>query len=453
MPRVHLSGLIGCLGLALSLPAVAQQLTQQLSFAQSEQLLKSRSGTLKAARLDVDSRNMEVEAVKTLNAPQVNLSVAASRIERTYQFELPPLLPRTPPIKVDTTYENTGVRPILSFNWPLYTGGKDEAVQRLAQARAAESEADLQEKEEKLVSTLAQRYFGLQLARRALVVREQVAAGVTQHVREATRYEQNGFITKADRMRAQVAFDEAQRNLLKSKSDVELAQIALNRILVSSSNVQPSTPLFLHTQPIAPLDDFIEAGLRHHPGLATLASKRSQTEQLKELARAKMRPDVFAFGEAQLNRSALTPVEPDWVVGIAVRFTLLDRVDRASLMQAAVKQQERVEALTDQAHSDIATLIEKNYRQLNQAREQYLLLQSSIELARENLRLRDAGFREGLATSLDVIDARLAYAKAETERAQAAHDYVLALAQLLEASGQSERFSEYAASADIRLEN
>lgn len=445
--------LVACFGLALDFPAAAQQLSQPLSFEQSEQLLKHRSGTLKAARLDVESKNQEAVAVQSLNAPQVNLTVAASRIERTYQFDLPPLLPNAPSIKVDATYQNTGVRPILSFNWPLYTGGKDDATHKLAQARAGESEADLQEKEEKLVTTLAQRYFGLQLARRALVVREQVAAGLTQHVHEATRYEQNGVITKADRLRAQVAFDEAQRNRLKSKSDVELAQIALNRLLVSSSNVQPSTPLFLHTQPIAPLDNFIEAGLRHHPGLATLESKRNQTEQLKALARAKMRPDVFAFGEAQLNRGVLTPVEPDWAIGVAIRFTLLDRVDRSSLMEAAVKQQQRVDALTDQAQSDIATLIEKNYRQLDQAREQYLLLQSSIESAHENLRLRDAGFREGLATSLDVVDARLALAKAETERAQAAYDYVTALAQLLEASGQSERFSEYAARADIRLEN
>lgn len=77
-----------------------------------------------------------------------------------------------------------------------------------------------------------------------------------------------------------------------------------------------------------------------------------------------------------------------------------------------------------------------------------MLLDSSITQAQENLRLQELAFREGQATSLDVIDARLGLGGARVERAQAAYQYDIALAQLLEVSGQMDRFEEFRRRAD-----
>ena len=66
--------------------------------------------------------------------------------------------------------------------------------------------------------------------------------------------------------------------------------------------------------------------------------------------------------------------------------------------------------------------------------------------------MQELSFREGQATSLDVIDARLALGGARVERAQAAYQFDVALAQLLEVSGQMERFDDYRRRADKVLE-
>jgi len=204
--------------------------------------------------------------------------------------------------------------------------------------------------------------------------------------------------------------------------------------------------------PVEPIERWTQHGLAAHPGLALLDAKRQQTAQLETIARAALMPEVFAFGTYQFNKEVLTPVEPDWIVGVGVRFTLFDRLDRSSLIAASQRQSAGVTAYTEQARDDISTLIEKRWRELEQARQRYLLLESSIALAKENVQLRERGFGEGLSTSLDLVDARLSLSRAEIDRAQAARDYVVALAELLEASGQSERFNEYAAHADIRIE-
>ena len=77
---------------------------------------------------------------------------------------------------------------------------------------------------------------------------------------------------------------------------------------------------------------------------------------------------------------------------------------------------------------------------------------AGIELAQEVLRLRQAGLREGTSTPLDLIDAQVNLAKVQTEQAQAANDYVTALAQLLESSGQSDEFPAYMARADVKVQ-
>jgi len=68
------------------------------------------------------------------------------------------------------------------------------------------------------------------------------------------------------------------------------------------------------------------------------------------------------------------------------------------------------------------------------------------------VRLQDLSFREGQATSLDVIDARLGLSRAQIDRSQSAYQFDLALAQLLELSGQAERYAEYLHRADRVIE-
>jgi len=72
-------------------------------------------------------------------------------------------------------------------------------------------------------------------------------------------------------------------------------------------------------------------------------------------------------------------------------------------------------------------------------------------LAEENLRLRERGFSEGQATSIDVNDARNASARSQTARAVAAYDYVTALAQLLQAAGRAQSLPDFIQQADVRL--
>ena len=95
--------------------------------------------------------------------------------------------------------------------------------------------------------------------------------------------------------------------------------------------------------------------------------------------------------------------------------------------------------------------METAWLRLGQARDQFRLFDSAVELARENLRLRERAFEEGQSVTIDVNEARNSLIRAETGRAQIAYEFVVSLGALLEASGQIGRFPEFMKRAEIQL--
>ncbi len=106
----------------------------------------------------------------------------------------------------------------------------------------------------------------------------------------------------------------------------------------------------------------------------------------------------------------------------------------------------RVEALQTKAGEDIGVLIEQLYNQLDNYANQIASIDASIDFAEEYLKAKSTAFLEGMASSSDLIDAELNLAKVRTERMQAAFNYDLALARLLEAAGISDEFFRVCAS-------
>jgi len=452
-----------------ALAAQAQPAATALSFEAARQHMLERSDKLAAARAAVESKDLQREGLRGLGGPVVSVSGLAYAYNANLHLDLDPLnqrianigqaLPtsiqgivaRVPIPQLPNSYtlnrHDTGANASVSAVWPIYMGGAGDAARGFVDAQSREAQADAEQAGHEVDALLAQRYFGAQLARRAAVLRAQAERTIAEHDTAAQKMLAAGVISRVERLQASAAYEEARRNARKAEDDAELAAVALARTVRTEGLVAPLTPLFVLSQPVEPLGHFIDAALMRHPGLAKVAAKKSQAEQLHEGEEALRRPQVIAFGTRELRSG-----NADWVAGLGVRWTLYDSVDRNALSAASLKQVEQAELTGAQARSDISLLVERNWRAVENARRHFLAMGASIELAQEVLRLRVAGLREGTSTTLDLIDAETNLAKVQTERAQAANDYVQALAQLLESAGLSERFTDYIARADIRIE-
>ena len=416
-----------------------------LSYEEARAALYEVSDSLKAGEAGVSHSQNEARAASTLGYP--DLSVNATEIfgEKSGTLERTPL--------GDLSFRDNlrGPRSSISTTWPIYTGGRIRATQKGLAAGVEAANAELSQTEEDLDVLLAKEYFGLELAANVEHTRTEVLQQTDRELDRAVQFEKQGVIPRVERLSAQVSRDEAAREQVSAQRDREIAAASLRRLLHRDADLGTSTPLFISTQPLNPLAEWLRHATSSNPTLAVLAARRKQAEQGITEEEARWKPEIFAFGNYSFIKKYQTLIEPDWIAGVGVSFKLFSREDRARKVDSARATLHRVESLEAAADTGIETEVEAAYRKVEQAREQFKLLDSTIALAEENLRLRERGFGEGQATNLDVSDARDAVAKSQTARATAAYDYVIALVQLLQASGQTNAFEEFIQQADIKL--
>jgi outer membrane protein TolC len=434
-----------------------------VDYAQALRQLRQVSGAVNGADLDWQAKKLQASALGGIAGPDLRVSGFMGRVSATLNVDTSaiaqranPLLDSLPPLPglnlPDIPNAITATRIVdlrslgLTSVWPLYTGGRLQAVQDIAAGRADEAGASVQAAEDDTAATLAQRYFTVQLAREAWHLRTAAVEAIKEHQSMAVKMERSGLIAKIDRLKADVAVDNAAREADKARSDLELAQLALTRLLGARATVHPVTPLFVHSAPVGSLASFVEAASTSNVAWKQIDSKRAQAAGAVKLQGSEFSPTVVALANYNLNRGD-SVARANWLVGMSVSVPLVDRIDRSRMSAAARLEKQRVEVMAEQAARDIPTLAESQWRAMEDARLRYLSMASAIALAQESLRLAQVAFKNGQATSIDVADASLGYTKSRLERAQAAYEYVQALAKLLGTTGQPAKLYDYARSA------
>jgi outer membrane protein TolC len=459
---------MACFALALmaALPARAED--AGLSFDEANRLLLSRSDALAGARANVDSQTHRANSLDYLDYPRVEFDARALASEKTLDVDLGGVKSAATPLLAQMTgssavaaalmnqvpnssvfgAHNSGIQSTVTATLPLYTGGKIDASQKAAVAAVHQASAEAALTEQALRTQLAQIYFLYQLALGVRDVRLEVRDGLKLHLDNAMRAEKAGVTAHAQTLQAQVAYDEAVRGLVQAEADAHTAAVALTNLLHLDATPILATRLFVMTGDMPPLRAFIDTALEKHAQLARLAAMDDQAGQGVRIEGADRLPQVYLFGEYNFTGRNWDMSIPDWAFGLGVKYSLFSGIDRSEAEEAAVQRQFQVQAAIRQTRNDLETAVTRAYNDLGAARDRFRLLVSNIASARENVRIQDVSFREGIATSVDVVDARLALSRAEIDRAQAAYQYDEALSRLLAASGQAEAYSGYIAKAD-----
>ncbi len=336
---------------------------------------------------------------------------------------------------------NTGV----GFVWPVYTAGRTQALGNILDARTLEAEAHMQMTENQLYTTLVERYFNAQLAMIGASLRKEAFNTIKRADHTAKRLYEEGLISLVERMEAQTALADAESEFIKARNTSRLAMMSLQRLLRTTYQIKPTTPLFISTKELQPLEYYQDMALTHHPALKLIQAKQQQAEQARNMSDTKYKPNVAMFGYADIDK------KPSWLAGVSATWSFTGGLDKSAMMASSEAQARQAQLSSIELKDNLLLLVEKNWHDVNNAQARYLALRTNIDLSYKVLQMRKAGFREGLNTVLDVVQAQTLYIKASTEQAQAVNDYVQALAKLMEACGTPLAFNNYLQQADIKL--
>ncbi|MHA6611254.1 TolC family protein [Photobacterium damselae] len=458
------------LALALfALSPIAGQ-AESVSFSQAWQTVVSQNEGLAAERTKVEQAKYLQDAAWDLNLPQVSVGANYTRLDDNIEISPSDLFSSMPASGTDAGKVISQLAEQLSkltgtdFNslftsqitdkdvftssiraiWPIFTGGRINAAQAIAEGKTEEAKYMLAMKKQATYEDLSRFYFGVVLAEQVYKTRQEVEAGLKQHFEHAVKLQQQGQIARVERLQAEAAYDKARVETQKSKRDLEIVQVALTKLLNASSPITPTTTLFTNEQ-LPNLDSFLSQTLTTYPGLHLLDAKRKQANGLIDVEKGKYYPEVYLYGNYNIydGHSLAAELTPDWAVGVGVNIPLIDNTGRSGKLKAAHSAVSQVNHLQAQAKQDLSVLVEKTYKEANQALEEYQGLQSSLNLANENVRLREKAFSQGLSTSLDVVDAELFLASIKTQRLAASYQYITSLTRLLAISGQMSEFNQY----------
>ncbi len=450
-----------------------------LSLEQAQTMLSAVSPKLAANQANIAASHFQSEALKTLDKPFVFAQVSANAYTLQEDIDLstlkngvtnginqaqnhvtdliPPMvdIPELPNFgdlvgdKIPDSYEfkrsGTKTAAGIGVAWPVYTAGRTDAAVALSDARTNEALADDVLDKNELYGTLIERYFKAQLAIIGAYLRDDAEQTLQQTDHLAKRLFEEGFISRVERLEAQSALADAKSAAVNANNDARLAMIALQRLLRTEYRIKPTTPLFVSSKPLADVSYFQDLALKNHPAFQKVAAKRAQAEQLHALSDTGLKPTVMMYGYSQIEE------KPSWLAGVSASWKLWGGLDKSALNASSSAKIRQADLSRIEVSDNLLLLVEKNWHDVNNAQSRYQSLQSNVDLAAEVLRLRRLGLEEGVNTTVEVVQAQTQYLKSRTEQAQAANDYVQALAALMQSCGTPLDFNHYLAAADIHL--
>ncbi|WP_200802350.1 TolC family protein [Desulfopila aestuarii] len=440
-----------------------------MSFADAWKRVQVENDALLASRAEVEHAEHKQSAAKSLYLPEVGLSASYIYLDDDVKISPDDIFDSMPagdkvksmfdmigggmglsPAQLNkgltsTIAERDNLTSSLTATWPIYTGGRITAAQDIAAGQVDEAQYGHKLQLISQFEHLVRYYFGAVLAKQVYTTRLSVEEGLKKHRDHAVLLEQQGQIARVERMQSEASLDKAVVERKKAGRDLEIARVALSRMLKSQELIVPADDLFLY-EDLPPLEVFIKKTMNNYPALGMLDAKKEQASGVVDIEKGKYLPTVALFGNVNLyeeddllNKALM----PDWFLGVGVSLPLVDRSGRAEQLSAAKSTVKRIDHLELQARSDLSVLVEQAYRQAQQALEEYHGLGSSVKLAEETVNLRGKAFSQGLSTSLDVVDAQLFLAGVKSQRAVAQYNYIVSLAQVLAVGCDQESFLQY----------
>ncbi|MGE0160784.1 MAG: TolC family protein [Gemmatimonadales bacterium] len=364
----------------------------------------------------------------------------------------------------DNTWSST-----LSIEQPLFRPSVFIAVGAAGRFRSFQNEV-VRGEAQTVVTGLRTAYYQLLLAQEQVRLTERSVERVRESLHETRALNRAGLASDYDVLRLEVELANLEPNLRRAQNTVLQArrQLAIQADIDDQESLRvegtlaemdledPSANSAANQQVLAFMGFPVASDGDVDEALETAARSRSDLRQLElneDLRRTEMRvqqmsylPEVTLFGNyiisAQDNGSPNFFAAGDGqraysrILGLRVSvpiFSGFGRDARIDQRRASVRQAEaQTSQAVDLAASQVRSLVENADEALDRARAQRL----AVTQAGRGFEIASAQYREGLGSQLELTDSEVALRQSEFNYAQAVYDYLVARAQLDQATGQ-----------------
>ncbi|MBX6363395.1 MAG: TolC family protein, partial [Gemmatimonadetes bacterium] len=331
-----------------------------------------------------------------------------------------------------------------------YAGGQIRAGVEAAAAAADAAQASLDEAKTQIVLDVKQAYYDAALAEQSARIVEASARLAQEHLAQVKLQKAAGRASELEVMRAEVDAKNLEPQLVQANNARDAALLNLKRLI----NVPMDTPVRLATTLDPDPAEIARAGAVTMPSVDEAAPRLAQrgavraaeheVEMRKEqvsAAKGAYLPSVALQGTLarQAYPAGVIPGagdwRDDWSVGVTAQWSPFQGFKRSADVEKANAQVKESELALDQLRESVRMEYEQAVAELKRAQTQVEAARSTVAQAQKVYDLTEMRYREGLATQLDVLNARLSLQQARLNQVQALHDVYVAAARAERALG------------------
>lgn len=327
--------------------------------------------------------------------------------------------------------------------WVVFSGGRRVAASRISKALLSVANDRYSITQDVVVATVTEAYWGLALARELTRVRRSTLEQHGEHLRQARRLEEEGMINRAERLIAEVAYDQSAALLASAEGKERVAEKLLSSLLAADSlAIVPTTPL--STPRTIPSWEELISLIPTTPTISALKRGSEIASLALNAERSRYLPTISLICHQQLWSWGLDKnIFPRTIVGVGLEWTLFDGLARESAIARSKSTLRSAQTTLQKTNTDLHTAVARYYAMLTTSLEEYRAQQTTLVLAEELVRAQQRAFAEGMATSSEVVDATQRLA--EVRLAQLATLYAIdtSLATLLMLVGKADELTTF----------
>jgi outer membrane protein len=394
---------------------------------------------------DLTARHEAADAVAASRhsalLPQVGAQAGYSRTNHVTAFGL--TLPNGQTVVVYPDIPDN-YRSRLDLQWPIYTGGRLDALERAARDEASASESDLAAARADLRLEITRAYWALVTSIESVRVVDESLARMDAHLKEVRDRFDAGLVPPND-----VSSVEAQRSrqrmlTIQARALRDNAQADLARLtgVAQGAPIEPAAVLEAPAAKAQPAAALVEAALTQRAERAAFARRLRAADDRLAAATAGLKPTVTVGGG--VNYARPNPLffprtdawHESWDASVNINWPVFDGGrTKADVAEATANRRAIGERLAD-FDATLSSDVRQRLNDLTASSAVIAAATDAVTAAADARRVVADRYQAGVATNTEVIDAQVALLQAELDRTQAIANARLAEARLARALGQ-----------------
>jgi outer membrane protein len=430
-----------CVAAAMPVTASAQSPGTLLTLEEAQARAIAASHRVAEVRAREAAANAIAAARGLADRPTVAAGAGYTRTNHVAEFVVPgPTgIPRVLYPDVPNNY-----RTRLDVQWPIYSGGRVDALERAALAEAAATAAEVEVAQSDLRLEVARAFWAAVTAAAAASVLEQGVTRAQAHVADVRERFEAGLVPPNEVASAEAQESRARMLLIESRNqrDVSLADLARLTGLDVAQGLVPAATLELAPSLQADADALVTEARDARRERRALESRIEAAEEQRTAVAALRRPTVAVVGGVDYARPnpRIFPREDrwrdSWDVGVNVGWTLWDSGRTAQEAVAASHQADAARHRLAEFDSVLALEVRQRVLDIDSGRAAVAAAAEAVRAATEAQRVVGERYRSGVSTQTEVLDAEFARLQAELDRTRALANVRLAEARLARAIGR-----------------